>query len=252
MPYGIYISAAGAQAQSARMEVIANNLANTDTVGFKRDLALFQARQAEEIERGRDQPLSKSVNNVGGGVRLAEVRTDFSAGPMKYTNIPTDMAINGEGFFVVRRGNEDLLTRAGNFSITAAGDLVTSSGYPVLAENGSPVRIDPDLGDWQVSPEGGIEQQGSSIPLAIVKPKSLGDLVHAGENLFAPLAPTQPLEPTQRARLIASGYLEQSSVKATTEMTDMIQTSRAFEANVNMIRNQDQILGELVGRVLRT
>lgn len=250
MPYGLYISAEGALAQSLRMEVISNNLANVDTTGFKRDLALFQARYAEATARGLDMPGSGSVNDLGGGVEVLSTHTDFSTGPLKATQLPTDMAIEGEGFFMVRRGEQDLLTRAGDFMLTPGGALVTQEGYPVLGAEGNPVVIDPQAGPWQVSPDGGIQQAGETNFLALVSPASLGDLVKTGENLFQPLAPARPVDASQRR--VLSGYLEHSGVKAVTEMTDMIETSRAFEANVNMIRNQDQMLGTLVSRVLRS
>ena len=114
MSYGLYISAEGAHAQSRRVETLANNLANADTVGFKRDLAVLQARYSEETQRGLDYPGSQSVNDLGGGVKVAGTQTDFSAGAFKRTNVPSDMAIPGDGFFMVRRPDGDYLTRAGN------------------------------------------------------------------------------------------------------------------------------------------
>lgn len=250
MPYGLYISAEGAQAQGRRLEVIANNLANVETTGFKRDLALFQARYAEETDRGQDYPGSRSINDLGGGVSLRETKTDFSPGVLEQTGIPTDIAIRGEGFFVVRKGDEELLTRAGNFVLTSDGELKTQTGHSVLGEGGSPIVVDPFLEELSVTPEGAIEQEGSLQPLALVRPESLGDLAKVGENLFKALAPTQPLGPGERN--VAGGYLEGSGVKPTTAMMEMIEASRAFEANVNLIRSQDQMLGSLVGRILRT
>ena len=90
MPYGMYISAEGAHAQSKRLETLSNNLANVDTPGFKRDLALFQARHAEEINQGTDYPGSRGLNDIGGGVSVRETKTDFAPGLMKRTgNEPT-------------------------------------------------------------------------------------------------------------------------------------------------------------------
>ncbi|HID77810.1 MAG TPA: flagellar basal-body rod protein FlgF [Planctomycetaceae bacterium] len=250
MPYGLYLSAEGAQAQARRLEVIANNLANVNTVGFKRQLAILQARYAEAIEQGMDQAGSGSINDVGGGVFLAETRTDYSRGPLKRTELSTDMAIDGEGFFVVRRGQENLLTRAGNFRITSAGRLVTQQGYDVLSEDGSPITIDPTRGPWYVTPSGTIRQQGTVQTLAIVAPQSPGDLVRLGKNLFRPLADPQPVPRAQRR--VLPGYLEMSSVEPTTEMIAMIEASRAVEANINMMKTQDQMLSGLVNRLMRT
>jgi flagellar basal-body rod protein FlgF len=239
----MYISAEGAQAQTRRLEVVANNLANVDTVGFKRELAVFQARHAEAIERGQATAGTGSINDLGGGVQVAACKTDFSSGPLKFTKTPTDLAIDGEGFFVVQKGDEHYLTRAGNFRLTDRGQLVTQQGYPVLGENLSPITIDPSGGGWQLSESGTIRQQGTAQNLAIVQPESPGDLSKAGENLFRPLADPKPLPPADRR--VVSGYLEQSGVKPASEMMEMIEASRAVEANVNMMQTQDQMLSNL-------
>lgn len=250
MPYGLYISAEGAQAQSLRMEVISNNLANVATPGFKRELAVFQSRLAEAAQRGLIAPGAGTINDLGGGVDSLATMTDFSRGPLRATDVPTDLAIDGDGFFVVRRNGKDLLTRAGNFVLNASGGLVTQNGDTVMSSEGTPLVIDPQLGPWHVTTDGAVAQAGDKIYLSLVKPRSYGDLVKTGDNLFTPLAPPLPVAPTDRQ--VISGYLENSGVQSVSEMAEMIETSRAFEANVNMIRNQDQILGELVSRVLKT
>jgi flagellar basal-body rod protein FlgF len=239
----MYISAEGAQAQTRRLEVVANNLANVDTAGFKRELAVFQARYAEAIVRGQATAGAGSIHDLGGGVQVAPSETDWSSGPIKFTKTPTDLAIDGEGFFVVDKGGEHYLTRAGNFRLTDRGQLVTQQGYPVLSENFTPITIDPSAGDWQVAGSGTIRQQGNAQSLAIVQPESLGDLSKAGENLFRPLADPRPLPAA--GRHVVSGYLEQSGVKPTSEMMEMIEASRAVEANVNMMQTQDQMLSDL-------
>src|ERR1700677_190872 len=136
MAYGIYISAEGAAAQSARLEHLSNNMSNVTTPGFKRDLAMFQARYSEATSRGLDTPGSHSLNDLGGGVMIRGTKTDYSPGPLKRTQIPTDMAIQGDGYFQVRRGNQTMLTRAGNFLMTSLGQLTTPDGYPVMDEAG--------------------------------------------------------------------------------------------------------------------
>ncbi len=249
MPYGLYLSAEGAQAQSQRMEVISHNLANVDTPGFKRDLALFQARYAEAIEQGLDFPGSGSINDTGGGIVLRATATDFSSGPLKRTSIPTDMALPGEGFFLVRKDDEELLTRAGNFRLTNDGSLVTQQGDPVLDEAGTPIAIDPELGPWRLAQDGVIEQAGTLVPLAIVRPESLGQLTKVGENFFRATGDVSPLAPSERR--VAGGFVEGSGVSPTLEMMQLIEASRAFEANVALIRHQDQMLAGITGRVLR-
>jgi flagellar basal-body rod protein FlgF len=249
MPYGLYLSAAGAQAQSDRLEVIANNLANVDTVGFKRELAILQARYAEGIEQGTSSFGSGSRDDISGGVRLQQTKTDFSSGPLKRSGEPTDVALDGEGFFVVRKGQEDLLTRAGNFRMTPRGELVTQQGYPVLSDSRTPITVAPEGGPWQISSTGAVRQGESTQNLSLVKPASPGDLAKVGENLFRPLASVQAVPPTERS--VLPGYLEMSGVQPTTEMVSMIEASRLAEANINLMKAQDQMLSGLISRILK-
>jgi len=249
MPYGLYISAEGAQAQNRRLEVVANNLANVETAGFKRQLAGFQARYTEAIDQGLAIPNQGTLADLGGGVMFAEAVSDFSVGPLKHTRLPTDLAINGDGFFAVQKGDRVLLTRAGNFAVNPDGMLVTQQGYPVLNDSYAPINIDPEAGPWTFQADGTLLQDGDTQTLALVRPRSLADLAHAAENLFQPLGPIGPVEPERRQ--VALEMYEASDVEPTQEMMEMIESSRAFEANVNMIRNQDQMIGNLVSRVLR-
>jgi flagellar basal-body rod protein FlgF len=249
MPYGLYISAEGAQVQSQRMDVIANNLANVNTPGFKRDYATFQARYAEAIEQGLQPSGVGGVEDVGGGVKMIDAPTDFSPGKFRTTGQPTDLSIVGDGFFQVSRNGQKLLTRAGDFTINADGVFTTPNGFPVLDSSGSSVSIDPEAGPWTISPDGSVEQDGVLTELALVRPQSLGDLAKAGDNLFSPLATVLPV-PTD-ARRVQSGVLEMSGVNPTSAMMELIETSRAIEANMQLIQNQDHMLGSLISRVLQ-
>jgi flagellar basal-body rod protein FlgF len=250
MAYGLYIAAEGAQVQSTRLEMLSNNIANAATPGFKRELAVFQARYAEATQRGQDYPGSRSINDLGGGIELLGSRTDFSQGSMSKTGSETDMAIGGDGFFVVKRGNQNMLTRAGNFEFSADGTLQNPDGYPVMSEDGQPIVVDPAAGPITVTSSGAVQQAGATIAsVAIVQPQSLGDLAKAAGNLFTPLGPTTPLAPEQRQ--VLPGHLEQSGVKPAQEMIEMIETSRVFEANSNMIHYQDQMLETLISRLLK-
>ncbi len=231
------------------MEVLSHNMANVDTPGFKRVLGVVQARHSESIEQGTDYPGSRSINDVGGGVYLAETRSNFSPGAFKQTGVATDMAIDGDGFFVVQEDDRSYLTRAGNFELTNEGMLVTPSGLTVVAADGGPVEIDPRL-PWQLHESGAIEQGGSRINLALVKPGSLGDLVPRGRNLFESLAETAPVE--EHRRRVRGGYVEHANVRPAMEMIELIEASRAFEANVRLIQNQDHMTGALVGRLLKS
>ena len=248
MPYGLYLSAEGAYAQSRRLEVISNNLANVDTVGFKRQLAMLQSRYAEAVEQGLQPPDTGAIEDIGGGVRVRETRSDFSPGPVRRTGVPTDVAVSGDGFFTVRKGEETLLTRAGNFQLTAQGVLATQQGYPVLSDLGVPVHILAENGPWQITEDGLIVQRGLVQRLGLVRPGSQNDLVRVGENLFRPVAETEPLP--AEARHVAAGHLEDSGVRPATEMIALIEAARILEANVNMMKTQDQMVSALVNRVL--
>jgi len=249
VPYGLYLSAEGAYAQSQRLNVVANNMANVETTAFKRDVAVFQARFTEATQRGLDQPGSRSLNDLCGGVMLEGTVTDLSQGTLRNTGRPTDLAIEGDGYFVVHNGKENYLTRAGNFLLNAQGGLVTQKGDLVLSDVGNPVLVDPEAGPWVITPDGVLQQDGVNTPLAMLRPKHPSDLVKIGDNLFMPLAKTPPV-PLGERRVVV-GCLEGSGVKPTLEMMEMIEASRAFEANTNMIRNQDQMLGTLISRVLK-
>jgi flagellar basal body rod protein FlgG len=257
MSYGLYLSATGAQAQSQRLEVIANNLANVDTVGFKRELAIFQARYAEAVQQGTASFGGGSLDDISGGVQLQQTKTDFSPAPLRRTGGATDVALEGDGFFQVRKGQDVFLTRAGNFRMTSGGELVTQQGYPVLGEGHAPITITPDGGPWEMTSAGEIRQGDSVQSLAIVRPGSPGDLLKVGENLFrpaatpagAPAAGVQPVPPAEHS--VRPGYLETAGVQPMTEMVAMIETTRLAEANINLMQTQSQMLSDLISRVLK-
>jgi flagellar basal-body rod protein FlgF/flagellar basal-body rod protein FlgG len=251
MPYGIYLSAEGAAAQAQRLEVIANNLANVDTVGFKPDVPTFQSRFAEAIQQGLAREGDGSVNDLGGGVKLIDVTTDHSSSQLKETGGTLDLAITGSGFFHVRGDDgEQLLTRAGNFTLDAQGRLVTQNGdRPVLDQAGGEITLDSSQ-PFSISQDGFISQNGALVALGLSQPESLNELVKAGNNLFRPLGniATVPLGDRQ----IRQGYLEMSGANPIRQMMAMIETTRAFEANTRMIQNQDTMLGALISRVLQS
>jgi flagellar basal-body rod protein FlgF len=247
--YGLYMAAEGAHAQAKRLEVIANNMANVDTVGFKRQLAIFQARYAEAEQQGLSQPGSGSLDDVGGGIELLSTDTDFAPGPLQKTGIPTDIAIHGEGFFLVRRGSESLLTRAGNFRINNQGELVTQHGDAVLNDNGSPVVIAQPQQPFNITAEGEIQQGGATQRLAMVKTESPAELIRVGENTFRTESTPVPLQAKERQ--VSSGFLEGSGSTATTEMIEMLEATRILNANMNLMQAQDSMFGSLVGRLMR-
>lgn len=250
MPYGMYISAEGAAAQAQRLEVIANNLANVDTAGFKQDVPTFQARFAEAIQQGQAAAGDGSINDLGGGVKIIDVETDHSSGQLKRTGNDLDLAINGKGFFHIRGDDgQQYLTRAGNFALDTGGRLVTQNGHrPVLDQAGSEILLAREL-PWSISADGFISQAGAIYALGMSQPESHGELMKVGNNLFQPLGTVNPLALAERN--IRQGYLEMSGANPVRQMMAMIETTRAFEANTRMIQNQDTMLGSLISRVLQ-
>jgi len=249
MYYGLYTSAAGAQAQSHKVEVLSNNLANVNTVGFKRELALLQARDSEAIERGMMGRGTGAIEDVGGGVRMNATFTDYSPGTMQLTHLPTDLAIDSpDTFFLVQNDKQKMLTRAGNFHLDNEGTLVTASGDPVLSTDGTPVQLDPALPFRFVS-GGVVEQAGERTELALICPKNVSRLQKAGENYFKP-AQASDLVPADE-RLVKVGYLEMSGVNPVEEMVELITASRAYEANVRIIQQHDSATSELITRMLK-
>ena len=250
MYYGLYMSAAGAHAQSQHVEVLSNNLANSDTVGFKRELSLLEARDSEAIERGLDYRGSRGMNDVGGGIRFAATATDFRIGKFRETGSPTDLALETpDGFFAVQRGQDQLLTRAGNFRLDVEGNLVTQEGDSVLASDGSPIQIDPAI-PWRVLPGGVIQQAGDAIEIGIFRPADPQMLRKIGQNYFeAPGKDPVPVETENRG--IRSGYQELSAVNPVEETVELIAASRNYEANIRLIQQHDQATSQLINRLLR-
>lgn len=248
MAYGLYLSAAGANAQNHRLEVLSHNLANVNTPGFKPHLAVVKSRNSEAVERGDVPADSGGVDNLGGTVTISPSLTQFSQGPIRQTGGVGDFAINDEkSFFVIQRGDQKLLTRAGNFSFDASGKLVTPIGETVLSEGGGPIVVNP-LMPYEVMDDGTVIQAGERQNLMLAQPKETGDLSRVGDNLYQSLSELTMVPANERT--VVGGALEQSSVNPTDAMVELITTSRLYEANIKMIQNQDQTIGSLISRVL--
>ncbi|MCA9192930.1 MAG: flagellar hook basal-body protein [Planctomycetales bacterium] len=245
----MYLSAAGANAQSHRLDVISNNLANVNTTGFKPHMSMIQSRHAEAIEEGEAAGGMGTIDDIGGGVIIRPNETQFMQGPIRQTGNPTDMAISEpNSFFVVQRGDQQLLTRAGNFLFDSRGQLVTTHGDPVLSTGGAPITIDPSQ-PYQIGDDGVVTQAGNRQSVMLARPPAPGDLSRVGDNLYQSLTRIDTV-PTQ-LRAIKSGAIEASAVEPTGTMMQLIEATRMYEANVRMIQNQDQVMGQLISRVLQ-
>jgi flagellar basal-body rod protein FlgG len=255
MNYGLYLSAAGLRAQDVKQSVIANNLANANTTGFKRDLVLMQTRANAVVEDPRMAGYRVPVVcNQGGGVNPVGGGIDLSQGLFKATQSNTDLALDGKGFFTVRGAdNQKLLTRDGSFIINNDGNLATASGgHLVLDESGQPIALTPGL-PIHVSSKGEVMQSdslSSGVKLGIVDVTDAKQLIKQGGNLMT-VRDSVSLAPIPAETVVLQGHLEESGVDPTVEMVNMLAGMRVFEANAKMISYADTSMAQLnnVGRV---
>jgi flagellar basal body rod protein FlgG len=252
MNYGLYLSAAGAQAQMARQDVVTNNLANTQTTGFKRDLVIMQARLNAAYEDPKMAAYRMPVvKDQGGGVFPISGGMDLSQGTLKNSGNPLDVALNGRGFFTVQGDNgTTLLTRDGHFDMDQEGNVL-SAGRPVLDKDGNPIKLNLD-GQVTIGKDGSIYQGGTEtgVALGIVNVADSRQLIKLGGNkmrVAEGVNVTQAPADTQ----VMQYKLEDSGVNEMTEIVNMIEGQRAFEANTKMISYQDQTMSLLnsVGRI---
>jgi flagellar basal-body rod protein FlgF len=245
MIYGLYLSGQGAQIQTIRQDVVANNLANASTTGFKRELLTAQAHLPFDSEHGSRTWLAGNLDNLPGGVTPGGTATDFSQGDLTRTQGAFDLAIQGKGFLKVANGKETYLTRNGQLAIGSKNQLVTrDQGYPVLNTAGSPMAgLDPNL-SIEVRPDGMVLQGDAEVGrLAIVEPQKYTDLTKVGRNMFTASGRVTPASPETQVK---QGYLEDSGVRPVASMMELIESSRTLEANVNMIKTQDDSLDRLL------
>jgi flagellar basal-body rod protein FlgF len=238
MTKGISISAAGLRPMMTRLEVIANNLANINTAGFKRDAVFSDA--LKDAQSGVAYSTGDST-----GVDLTRV-VDYTEGSFSQTNSPLDCAIQGRGFFAVETPAGRQYTRNGHFSISADGALVTQQGYPVLGENGE-IHF-PDFhsmsGDQiRISGVGEVSVGNQVVgKLRVANFDNLSSLSKTSEQLFASTTPELPAEPDGNSLAVRQGFLEESNVDGLQEMMEMIEMSRTFETGQRLIQSQDSTL----------
>ncbi len=246
MNYGMYASAAGAMANSYRLDVVANNLANVDTVAFKRDLAMFTARPTQAEEDGGRRYTTDLLENMGGGLFALPTYTDFTAASLKQTGGVYDLAISGNGFFQIAQGDQTLYTRDGRLSIDDSGQLVTLDDHlPILDEDGQTIKLDRQL-DTHIDATGLISQAGEDIArLAIVDFDRKDNLIKTGSNRFM----ADGVQPHPVESRIMQQYLEESGINPVSELTAMIRTQRMLESNLNLLQIQSQTLSQAATRL---
>ena len=249
----MWVAKTGLDAQQTRMNVISNNLANVNTTGFKRDRAVFEDMLYQNVKQAGGQTDANSQAPtglmLGTGVRIVATEKLHSQGNMVTTQNPLDLAISGDGYFQIAKGDGSLAyTRDGGFKISATGQLVTSSGallQPAITipNTASSVTIGRD---GTVSIElttGGAQVLGQIQIARFVNPSGLQSL---GQNLMkdtpASGAPQVLAPGVAGAGSLMQGTLEASNVNVVEEMVNMIETQRAYEINSKAISAVDGML----------
>lgn len=253
----LYIAKTGLDAQQTNMDVIANNLANVSTNGFKRQRAVFEDLLYQTIRQpgaqSSEQTNLPSGLQIGTGVRPVATERLHAQGNLSQTNNSKDIAIKGQGFFQVQLPDGTTsYTRDGSFQVDQNGQLVTSSGYQVIPAitipaNALSITVGRD-GIVSVTQQGQTAaQQVGQITLSTFINDS--GLESTGENLYQETqssgAPTESTPGLNGAGLLYQGYVETSNVNVAEELVNMIQTQRAYEINSKAVSTSDQMLQKL-------
>jgi flagellar basal-body rod protein FlgF len=278
---GWYTGASGMRAQQFRLDAVANNLANVDTDGYKRDVAAFKAFPEMLIRRQDDDGVYKIpfgsadaapiVGKMGTGVELNELFTSFEQGAMKETSSDFDLAMDGKGFFTVATPWGERYTRNGSFFLGLEGFLETKEGYPVLGENG-PIRVKTN--NFQVDKEGRVwvnavypddpdvfagresniwEETVLLDTLKIVSFDIDRYLEKQGSSLYRETETSGPamIIPEGERPKVLQGFVEASNVNPIVEMVQMIEVNRAYEANQKIIQTHEAMLGTLINQIAK-
>ena len=234
MVRGLQSASTGMIAQMAGQDITANNLANANTAGYKRDIPSFESMLTNAVGAA---PMTRI--SAGSGV-------DFAQGVLREAGNKFSMALEGEGFFNVQTPTGTAYTRDGAFNVSNDGYLVTESGNRVLGTAGA---IKVGRGDFAVDPQGQITQNGAVVDtLKVSKFANTGPLSKTGGNLWtAGGAAATPATGTS----VRQGYLEGSNVNSVSEMVSMITAFRTFEATQKSIQAQDETLDKCVNEVGR-
>jgi flagellar basal-body rod protein FlgG len=261
---GLYTSSSGMNAELLRQDVVANNIANAGTTGFKKDDAVFESFPDRLLKRIHDRMDASSgpagmaaftaqpqaIGVMGQGVRPVDTPTHFTDGSPVMTGRPLDLAMQGNGLFTVQRGDGSLAyTRDGSFTLNSENQLATMSGNLVMAQGDRPLVINGN--NIVVDQGGAVTVDGvdaGKLALAAYDPQTFQKL---GENLY--VKPDVGLsamgeEAAPDGRLM-QGYTEESNVQVVTEMVRMIEVDRAYDSNSKIIQMQDETLGRLINDV---
>ncbi len=253
MVYGIYQSAGGLLVNQYRMEVLANNLANAETPGFKQDLTVVRERRNEAAARMAGLDASDPrLRGMTGGSLVAPTVTSFEQGPIEKTDRPLDVALTGEGFFRVEGPNgAEFYTRDGRFTVNEAGELATVAGnHRALDDAGAPITISSDARAALRIDAGGQVVSGNRVlgRLGVVEIDDKAFLAKTGANLIEPLgAKATPVNDPS----LETGAIEKSTVDPTRAMVSLIEVNRSYQMNATLIGLADSTLGRAVNDIAR-
>ena len=246
---GIYVAASGGFKQEKSLEVISNNLANVNTIGYKRDTLAFKefltpfpdgAGSKPSVSKPGEQNLKKDTSYTG----IVELKTDFSQGGLRETGNPLDVALDGEGFFAIQTKDGVRYTRQGNFRLNNEKVLVTHGGDPVLGAGG-PITIQGIGNTISIDAQGKISL-GDGLAnetvgdLRVVKFDDPGKLIKIGKGLFM-LTGENVEEIAADNFSVKQGAIESSNVTAVKEMTKMIEVLRSYQAYQKVINTIDSV-----------
>lgn len=236
-----YSAVFGALTQQNRLDIIANNLANVNTTGFKADKLAFRdtfRRYAHDLldpNTSLEQKVPWPEANVLAQPRIAERVTDLSQGNMKSTGNPLDLAISGDGFFRIQTPDGEMLTRQGVYHRSSEGYVVDAHGNQLLGEGG-PLQIPEEGGSILIDADGGFSVNGELIDtLSLVRVGNPRDLDKVGDSLFKVRADATAQPVPAEETTVEQGFLETANVEVVSEMVSMIESLRAFEAYQKMI-----------------
>ncbi|MDR1125626.1 MAG: flagellar basal-body rod protein FlgF [Deltaproteobacteria bacterium] len=248
----------GALSNEHRMNGIANNLANINTVGYKRDAMAFRDtfimfahdQIMEPVATVRSEKLFPEPHHAA-RPRLAVSRVDFEQGSLKGTGGPLDLAISGEGFFKYRTPQGDLYSRNGHFRLDSEGMLITEQGFPVLSDGGE-INIPAGISHLNIAEDGRIFGDGALLgQLTVVNVADAGEnLEKMGGNTFRPRGGAEP-EELEFEGVLAQGFLEMPNVDVVYEMVNMIEAQRQFEAYQKVMQTSDAMDREATTKVGR-
>ncbi len=254
MTSALHVARTGLDAQDVKMRVIANNLANVNTVGFKRDRANFETLAYQQIVAAGSQADSQNKLaiglNLGTGVQLTGTERIDTQGTLQTTGNALDLAIEGDGYFQLQMPDGSIgYTRAGNFKLNAEGTIVSTDGLPLMPQ----ITVPQGTTSLSIGNDGTV----SATVLGQTEPTVLGQIETAGfvnaaglqavgNNLLVETAASGTAQVgaagAEGRGTIRSGSLEQSNVNTVEELVSMIETQRAYEIASKMIKAADEML----------